>query len=144
MIMARDIMHSGAQCIDAEQTLMDAARMMRDMGVGALPICGEDRKLKGMITDRDIVTRCIAEGKDPKMMKAMELSGHLHCVRADDSMDTVLKKMEKHQIRRMPVIDNDMLVGMISEADLAHGHREGHRLTDEQILAFMDSVYTSH
>ncbi|MEU9128707.1 CBS domain-containing protein [Kitasatospora sp. NPDC048540] len=141
MITARDIMSNGAQCINADQTLMDASRMMREMGVGALPICGPDKKLKGMITDRDIVTRCIAEGKDPSMMKAMELAGHLHCVRADDSMDEVLKKMEQHQIRRMPVIDNDRLVGMISEADLAMGHREGGRLTDQQIIEFMDSVY---
>jgi len=143
VITARDIMHSGAQCINADQTLMEASRMMRDMGVGALPICGPDKQLKGIITDRDIVTRCIAEGKDPSMMKAMELAGHLHCVRADDSMDEVLKKMEQHQIRRMPVIDNDKLVGMISEADLAMGHRDGGRLTDRQIIEFMDSVYAT-
>lgn len=117
MITARDIMHSGAQCVNADQTLMDASKMMRDMGVGALPICGPDGKLKGIITDRDIVTRCIAMGKDPSMMKAMELSDHLHCVRADDDMDTVLKKMEQHQIRRIPVIDGERLVGMISEKD---------------------------
>ncbi|MGW2399467.1 CBS domain-containing protein [Kitasatospora sp. NPDC001664] len=141
MITASDIMHAGAQCVRADQTLLDAAMMMRDMGVGALPICGEDQRLKGIITDRDIVTRCIAEGKDPSTMKAMELSGHLHCVHADDSMDAVLKKMEQHQIRRIPVIDGERLVGMISEADLAMGHREGGRLTDKQIVEFMDSVY---
>ncbi len=141
MITANDIMHAGAQCIREDQTLMDAAKMMRDMGVGALPICGNDQKLKGIITDRDIITRCIAEGKDPSMMKAMELGGHLHCVRAEDDMDTVLRKMNQHQIRRMPVIKDDKLVGMISEADLAMGHRNGNRLTDQQIIDFMDSVY---
>ncbi|MFI6449408.1 CBS domain-containing protein [Kitasatospora sp. NPDC050543] len=136
-------MHGGAQCVRAEQSLADAARMMRDMGVGALPICGSDEKLKGIITDRDIVVRCIAEGKDPASMKAMDMAGHLHCVRADDDMDAVLKKMEQHQIRRIPVIDGERLVGMISEADLAMGHREGNRLTDRQIIEFMDSVYTN-
>ncbi|MGW6917746.1 CBS domain-containing protein [Kitasatospora sp. NPDC054939] len=141
MTTARDIMHAGAQCIRADQTLAEAAGMMRDMNVGALPICGDDQKLKGIITDRDIVIRCLAEGKDPSMMKAMDLAGHLHCVRADDSMDAVLQKMEQHQIRRIPVIDNDRLVGMISEADLAMGHRDGQRLTDQQIIDFMDSVY---
>lgn len=141
MTTARDIMHTGAQCIGAHQTLAEAARMMRDKHVGALPICGDDQKLKGIITDRDIVLRCIAEGKDPEKMTAMELSGHLHCVRADDTMEMVLHKMEQHQIRRIPVIDGERLVGMISEADLATGHREGHRLTDEQIMKFMDSVY---
>ncbi|WP_371479150.1 CBS domain-containing protein [Kitasatospora sp. NBC_00315] len=143
MTTARDIMHGGAQCIRADQTLAEAARMMREMGVGALPICGDDQKLSGIITDRDIVVRCIAEGRDPAMMTAKDLGGHLHCVRADDDMDTVLKKMEMHQIRRIPVIDNDMLVGMISEADIAMGHREGSRLTDRQIIEFMDSVYMS-
>ncbi|MFF2076733.1 CBS domain-containing protein [Kitasatospora sp. NPDC058162] len=141
MTTARDIMHTGAQCIGAHQTLDEAARMMREKNVGALPICGDDQKLHGIITDRDIVVRCLAEGKDPATMTAIELAGHLHCVRADDSMDIVLKKMEQHQIRRIPVIDGERLVGMISEADLAMGHREGHRLTDQQIIEFMDSVY---
>ncbi|GAA2792770.1 CBS domain-containing protein [Kitasatospora sp. CM 4170] len=141
MTTARDIMHTGAQCIRADQTLAEAAMMMRDMNVGALPICGDDQKLKGIITDRDIVVRCIAEGKNPADMMAMDMAGHLHCVRAEDSMDTVLKKMEQHQIRRIPVIDGDRLVGMISEADLAMGHRNGQRLTDQQIIEFMDSVY---
>ena len=141
MTTARDIMHGGAQCVRADQSLADAARMMRDMGVGALPICGTDQKLSGIITDRDIVVRCIAEGKDPAMMTAKELGGHLHCVRADDDIDVVLKKMEQHQIRRIPVIHDDQLVGMISEADIAMGHREGNHLTDRQIVEFMDSVY---
>ncbi|MGW4891627.1 CBS domain-containing protein [Kitasatospora sp. NPDC004240] len=141
MTTARDIMHRGAQCIRADQTLAEAAMMMRDMNVGALPICGDDQKLKGIITDRDIVLRCIAEGMDPSSMRAMDLAGHLHCVRADDSMDDVLRKMEQHQIRRIPVIDDDRLVGMISEADIAMGHRDGQRLTDQQIIDFMDSIY---
>ncbi|MFF8770484.1 CBS domain-containing protein [Kitasatospora sp. NPDC015120] len=141
MTTARDIMHPGAQCIGAEESLADAARMMRDLGVGALPICGDDQRLKGIITDRDIIVRCIAEGKDPSTTKAMELAGHLHCVRAEDGIDAVLQKMEQHQIRRIPVIDGDRLVGMISEADLATGHREGQHLTDQQIVDFMDSVY---
>ncbi|MFI9365084.1 CBS domain-containing protein [Kitasatospora sp. NPDC053057] len=141
MTTARDIMHTGAQCIGAHQTLDEAAKMMRDKKVGALPICGDDQKLHGIITDRDIVVRCLAEGKDPAKMTAIELAGHLHCVRAEDSMDTVLKKMEQHQIRRIPVIDGERLVGMISEADLAMGHRDGHQVTDQQIIDFMDSVY---
>ncbi|RAG87289.1 CBS domain-containing protein [Streptacidiphilus pinicola] len=141
MTTARDVMHAGAFCVGENESLLDAARMMRDHGVGALPICGQDQKLKGIITDRDIVVRCLAEGKDPGSMKAHELAGHLHCVRADDDMDTVLRKMEQHQIRRIPVIDGERLVGVISEVDLATGHREGQRLTDQQILEFMDKMY---
>ncbi|MYV99154.1 CBS domain-containing protein [Streptomyces sp. SID3343] len=141
MTTARDVMHAGAECIDARQTLMDAARLMRDMNVGALPICGPDKKLKGIVTDRDIVVRCIAEGKDPSTMKAMDLADHLHCVRADDDMSVVLSKMEQHRIRRIPVIHEDKLVGMISESDIANCHRDGNHLTDRQIVEFMDSVY---
>ncbi|GJF28935.1 CBS domain-containing protein [Kitasatospora sp. NBC_01539] len=143
MTTARDIMHAGAQCIDADQSLMAAAKMMRDLDVGALPICGPDKQLKGIITDRDIVLKCLAVGMDPATMKAMDLAGHLHCVKAEDDMETVLKKMEQHQIRRMPVIQDGKLVGMISEADLASGHRDGQRLTDRQIIEFMDSIYVS-
>ena len=61
MTTARDIMHAGAECIGQNQTLTDAARMMRDLNVGALPICGDDDRLHGSITDRDIVIKCIAE-----------------------------------------------------------------------------------
>ncbi|MGW4897444.1 CBS domain-containing protein [Kitasatospora sp. NPDC004240] len=141
MTTARDIMHAGAQCITPDQTLTEASKMMRDMGVGALPICDTDGKLKGIITDRDIVVKCLAKGKDPSTMKVMDLASHPHFVRAHDGMDAVIKKMEQHQIHRMPVIDNGHLVGMISEADLAMGHREGQRLTDRQIIEFMDSVF---
>ncbi|MFC5909814.1 CBS domain-containing protein [Streptacidiphilus monticola] len=141
MTKARDVMHAGAVCVGENESLLDAARMMRDHQVGALPICGENQKLMGIITDRDIVLRCLAEGKDPGATKARDLAGHLHCVRADDDMETVLRKMEQHQIRRIPVIDNERLVGMISEVDLASGHREGQRLTDQQILEFMDKMY---
>ncbi|MDH6123939.1 CBS domain-containing protein [Kitasatospora sp. GP82] len=141
MITARDVMHAKAQCINEDQTLQEAAEMMAKLGVGALPICGSDQKLKGIITDRDIVIRCIAKRKDPASMKAMELAGHPHCVRSEDSMDTVLKKMKQHQIRRILVIDGEKLVGMISEADLANGHMMGKGVTDQMIADFMDGVY---
>ena len=62
MTTARDIMHTGAQCITEDQTLAEAAQMMRDLGVGSLPICGNDKKLHGIITDRDIVIKAVAEG----------------------------------------------------------------------------------
>src|SRR4051812_4174641 len=66
---ARDIMTRDATCAKADETLADAARIMRDLDVGALPICGEDDRLKGMITDRDIVVKCVAEGGDPRTVK---------------------------------------------------------------------------
>ena len=65
MATARDIMTGGAECVGENETLVDAARKMRDLDVGSLPICGDDQRLKGMITDRDIVVRCLADGGDP-------------------------------------------------------------------------------
>ena len=61
MATARDIMTGGAECVGENETLVDAARKMRDLDVGSLPICGDDQRLKGMVTDRDIVVRCIAD-----------------------------------------------------------------------------------
>jgi CBS domain-containing protein len=65
MTTARDIMTEGTECVGTGDTLVDAARKMRDLDVGGLPICGDDGKLAGMITDRDIVVRCLADGGDP-------------------------------------------------------------------------------
>ena len=72
MTTARDIMTKGAECAQITETLADAARKMRDLDVGALPICGEDNRLKGMITDRDIVVKAIADGKDPSSVKVQD------------------------------------------------------------------------
>lgn len=126
MTTAAQIMHKGAECIDETETLTAAARKMRDMGVGALPICGTDRKLHGIITDRDIVTKCLAAGKDPAQTQASELAqGKPFYVDADDDIDQVLRQMMQHKIKRLPVIQNHQLVGMISEADLAAKLPEG-------------------
>ncbi|WTG93529.1 CBS domain-containing protein [Kitasatospora sp. NBC_01560] len=134
-------MHSGTVCIASTATLAEAAEMMAESAVSALPVCDSDGAIKGLITDRDIVVKCVAVGKDPWTMTTAEAAGATHAVHADDHMEMVLKRMEQHQIRRVPVIDNGQLVGMISEADLAMGHREGQRLTDMQIIDFMTSVY---
>ena len=91
MTTARDVMSSGAECIKEDQTLLDAARMMRDLDVGSLPICGKDDKLHGMITDRDIVVHCLAEGQDPATVKAGSMAqGKLYWVDADTDMDDAL------------------------------------------------------
>jgi CBS domain-containing protein len=138
MKTARDIMHLGAECINEDQTLQEAARMMRDLGVGSLPICGNDNRLHGMITDRDIVIKCLAEGRDPADMTAGDLAqGAPRCVTADADVDHVLRTMSNHQIRRVPVLENHQMVGMISEADLAR------HLSDEQIAHFVTSVYAT-
>ena len=74
MTAARDIMHAGAECIGEHETLAQAARRMRDLGVGALPVCGDDDRLHGIITDRDIVIKCVAAGGDPATVTAGDLA----------------------------------------------------------------------
>ncbi|WP_406239592.1 CBS domain-containing protein [Nocardia sp. NBC_01009] len=120
MTEARDIMHTGATCIGEHDSLTTAAQRMRELDVGALPICGDDDRLHGIITDRDIVLRCIADVRDPATMTAGELAqGRTYHVDAAASVDEILAVMEEHQVRRLPVLDDHRLVGMISEADIA-------------------------
>ncbi|MDX6247750.1 MAG: hypothetical protein QOF10_1110 [Kribbellaceae bacterium] len=120
MTTAREIMTPGAECVGENETLVDAARKMRDLDVGALPICGEDNRLKGVLTDRDIVVRCIAEGGDPATTVAGQLAqGKPVTIGADDSIEEALRTMTEHKVRRLPVIDGHDLVGMISLADIA-------------------------
>jgi CBS domain-containing protein len=120
MTTARDIMTQGAECARSEETLADAARKMRDLDVGALPICGDDDRLKGMVTDRDILVRCVAEGADPTSTPVSELAeGKPVTIGADDPIDQALQTMIEHGVRRLPVIDGDRLVGMVSQADVA-------------------------
>jgi CBS domain-containing protein len=120
MTTARDLMTKSAECVNSTETLVDAARKMRDLDVGALPICGEDQRLKGMLTDRDIVVKCIAEGKDPYAVRAGDLAqGKPVTIGADDSAEETLRTMAKYQVRRLPVIDGHKLVGIVAQADVA-------------------------
>jgi CBS domain-containing protein len=120
MTTARDIMSSGADCASVSDTLVEAAKRMRDLEVGALPICGDDNRLAGMITDRDIVVRGLAEGRDPQSTTVGDLAeGKPVTIGADDSVEDALAAMTKHGVRRLPVIDGHELVGVISQADVA-------------------------
>jgi CBS domain-containing protein len=136
MSTARDFMHAGAECVKEDESLTTAARKMRDLHVGSLPICGADNRLHGIITDRDIVVRCIAEGQDPAEMTAAELAqGPPIWVDANADEDEVLTLMIESRIRRLPVIENRQLVGIISEADLAQ------HLAGDQLMQFASAVY---
>jgi CBS domain-containing protein len=120
MTTARDIMTGDATCAKVGDTLADAARRMRDLDVGALPICGDDNRLKGMITDRDIVVKCIAEGGDASKTTVGELAeGKPVTIGADDSVEEALHTMTEHGVRRLPVIDGHDLIGIVSQADVA-------------------------
>jgi CBS domain-containing protein len=120
MKRARDIMTGSAECVGENETIVDAAKKMQALDVGALPICGEDNRLKGMLTDRDIVIKVIATGKDPKSTKAREFAqGKPVTIGADDSIEEALRTMTKYKVRRLPVIDGHDLVGIISQGDIA-------------------------
>jgi CBS domain-containing protein len=117
----RDAMHEGCECIGENQSLLDAAKRMEQLDIGAMPICGEDDRLKGMITDRDIVVKALAHGMDPATTRAGEFAQErLVFVRADDPMDRALSLMQEHKVKRLPVLDeNKRLCGMITEANIA-------------------------
>lgn len=135
MATARDIMHSGAECAGKSQTLQHAARQMRDRGVGALPVCGDDGRLLGIITDRDIVVQCLASGLDPGTVTVGELA-QAEPITIDPSADVneVLHLMTDNQIRRLPVTDKQQVVGMISEADLARN------LPEQAVGQFVEAI----
>ena len=117
---AREIMSGGAECIGENESIAEAAQKMAQLDVGALPICGEDDRLKGMLTDRDIVVKVLAEGKDPQSAKAGEFEqGKPVTIGADDSAEQALRTMSEHKVRRLPVIDGDKLIGIVSQGDLA-------------------------
>jgi CBS domain-containing protein len=108
---------------------------MRALDVGALPICGDDDRLQGIITDRDIVVKCIAAGDDPAKVTTGELSeGQPFYIDADSDVSLVLRTMEEHRIRRLPVIDSHRLVGIISQADLARN------LPDQAVAEFVEEI----
>jgi CBS domain-containing protein len=117
---ARDIMSQDADCVQESQSILDAAKELANRDVGAMPICGDDERLKGMLTDRDIVVKVLAQGKDPSSTKVAEIAeGKPVTIGADDSIEEALRTMSEHKVRRLPVIDGHDLVGIISQADIA-------------------------
>ena len=125
MTTAREIMTGSAECVGENETLEDAARKMLQLDVGSLPICGEDNRLKGIVSDRDIVIKCIAQGGNPGTTRAGDIAeGKPVTIGADDSIEEAIDTMQKHQVRRLPVIDGHELVGMLSQADIAKNYPE--------------------
>jgi CBS domain-containing protein len=118
---ARDIMGTDVEFVSADDTVEQAARKMADLDIGALPVCNPEKRLEGMITDRDIAVKVVAAGRDPKSTKVRDLADQPEVVTigADDSIDEALRTMKDKKVRRLPVIDGRQVVGMISQGDLA-------------------------
>jgi CBS domain-containing protein len=128
-------MTKGAECAPEHDDLVTVARRLKELGVGALPICGDDNRLKGMVTDRDIVVKCLATGGDPARTTAGDLAeGKPVTVGADDSLDTVIETMRNHSVRRLPVIDGHELVGIVSQADVARA------ASNDQVAALVEAI----
>jgi CBS domain-containing protein len=115
-----EAMTRGVECVSPETTLQEAARKMRDLDVGPLPICGDDR-LVGMITDRDITVRAVAEGRDPKTARVQDvMTPDVIYVFEDQDVSEAARLMEENQVRRLVVLNRDKrLVGIVSLGDLA-------------------------
>jgi CBS domain-containing protein len=114
-------MTGGAECVGEGDTILDAAKRLAELDVGAMPICGEDNRLKGMLTDRDIVVKVLAQDRDPAQTRARDIAdqGEVVTIGADDPIEEALETMKSHRVRRLPVIDGHDLIGVVSQADLA-------------------------
>ncbi|MEO6019761.1 MAG: CBS domain-containing protein [Knoellia sp.] len=120
MTTARDLMTSPAEYLNASDTLDVAAQALKTSNVGSMPVQGEDGKLCGIVTDRDLVIKGLAEGKDPLTTRVDEVcSGTVVSVGPDDDAATIAQSLSDNQIRRVPVLDGDELLGIISQADVA-------------------------
>jgi CBS domain-containing protein len=118
---AKDVMTSNPQCCTGETTLDEVANLMVENNCGEIPVVDADRKLIGVVTDRDIVCRCVAKRKDPSSCTAAEcMTAPVISAMQDTAIEDMLDAMEAHQIRRMPVIDEDgRCCGIVAQADIA-------------------------
>ena len=116
----REVMTSKLCSIDADKPVAYAAKMMRDEDVGIAPIVEGDR-LVGVLTDRDIAVRVVAEGRDAEQVKVTEVASRdLVTLDPQQDMDEALRLMARHQVRRLPVVEEDgRLVGVVAQADIA-------------------------
>jgi CBS domain-containing protein len=138
MPTAREIMTADVTCVSEKESCLDAAHKMADLGVGSLPICGDDNRLKGMLTDRDIVVKVLAQDRDPAGVTAADLAqGKPVTIGADDDAQEILRTMASHRVRRLPVIDGHTLVGIVAVADVARA------LPDQSVGDLIDAISES-
>jgi CBS domain-containing protein len=116
----REVMTDRPRCVTPETPISEAARLMKSDDVGSLPIL-EGERLTGIVTDRDIVLQAIAEEKDPRGMPVREVASRdLVTIGPEEDLSEALKLMASHQVRRIPVVDEDSrLVGILAQADIA-------------------------
>lgn len=139
MTTVADVMTRGVRTMAPSDTVVRAAQAMDELNVGVIPVC-DGQKLVGMVTDRDIVVRGVAQEQDPKTLKLADvMSTNVRCAREDDDVDQVLSEMADTQIRRMPVVDGQQhLVGIITLGDIAAKGGEG----DDEVAESLSEIST--
>lgn len=116
----RELMTDQVVTVSQNEAVTTAARLLKRHNVGALPVCDDSGKLRGIVTDRDIVLRCIAAGEDPRETRVSEImSRGVVTATAEDSVDRAAQLMSEDQIRRLPIMENGRVVGMVALGDMA-------------------------
>lgn len=130
----KEIMSRNVECIQPDMFVTEAAKRMKSLDVGAIPVCGNDDKLVGMITDRDIAMRCVADGSDSQSTKVKDvMTPDIVYCQEDQDVSDAAEIIKQRQIRRLVVLNNDkQLVGILSLGDLAV--RAGHEITCDDTL----------
>ncbi|HWA67027.1 MAG TPA: CBS domain-containing protein [Mycobacteriales bacterium] len=122
MTTAREVMTPGTAYLKDDATVAEAARQLADATDGAVPVCDSEGHLRGMVTDRDLVAEVAAAGKLSGETRLIDLvRGEVVTVNADDEVEDAVATMRKHKVGRLPVVDGEKLVGMLSRADLPGG-----------------------
>jgi CBS domain-containing protein len=136
MTTAREIMTPGATFCPQDTTVADAASRMAAEAIGAVPVCNADGRLTGVVTDRDLAVKVVAEGRDPSATRLADIldGSEVVTIGADDSAEEAIRTMKEHAVRRLPVIDGTDLVGMVSQADIARA------MPDAKIGDLVDAI----
>ena len=118
-MQVRDVMTKQVASVQAQDTVQKAAQLMKEHDVGSIPVCSGSN-LVGIVTDRDITLRCVAQGKDTNQAPVSEaMTANPVSVSADTDVQQAAQIMSSKQIRRLPIVENNSLVGMVSLGDLA-------------------------
>jgi CBS domain-containing protein len=137
-LKARDIMTPNSAFVSADTSVQEAAAVLAREDIGVLPVCEADGRLRGMVTDRDIVVKVVAEGRSPAEVAVGDLADQPEVVTigADDSIEEAIETMKRHKVRRLPVIDGHTVIGMLSQGDIARSQPDG---TVGQLLEALSS-----
>jgi CBS domain-containing protein len=119
--LVRDAMTVNPRTIGMHQSVRDAAQIMAAEDIGSIPVVDQDEILAGIVTDRDIALRVVAEGRDPETTRVYEVATtHVSPAYPEEPLDEALDQMAHHRVRRLPVIRDDRVVGILAQADIVH------------------------